>query len=482
MVTDKQIRRLRMYFNNGCTLSLAASKSDISEKTARKYLNTAKFPSELKPVRTWRTRSDPFSEIWSEVVDELSINPGLETKTIFDYLQKKYPGKFQDGQLRTLQNKIKQWRALEGKGKEVIFPQLHEPGRLCQSDFTSMNDLGITIQGQKFDHMIYHFVLTYSNWEIGNICYSESFESLSDGLQSALFFLGGVPEYHQSDNLSAAVNNLSNLEEFTESYKALCRHYGLNPKKIQPGKANENGDIEQRHYRFKKALEQALMLRGYSDFESKEDYHKFLMQLFRKLNSGRTEKLAEEIKNLKKLPPHRLNAEKRIKVKVTSASTITIQKNIYSVHSRLIGEWVEARIKSEEIEIWYAQKLIEKLPRLKGSGKHRINYRHIIDSLIRKPGALENYRYKSDMFPSSRFRMAYDQISSKEYLEILHLAAKESESLVNEALRVLLTNEEKPSAQRVKEIISLPLPKVTDVFVQDVELSQYDSLLEVTYG
>jgi transposase len=481
MVTDKIILKLRKRIHKEPSLSVAASKLGISENTAKKYLNTDKLPSELKPDRNWRTRPDSFSEVWPELSELLENNEGLEAKTLLEYLQRKYPGVYPDKLLRTLRRRVKSWKAVGGPAREVFFAQKHKPGFLCQSDFSSMNKLGITIQRQSFDHMIFHFVLTYSNWEDASICFSESFEALSEGLQRALFRLGAVPEAHQSDNLSAAVNNLSNTEEFTAAYQGLLRYYGINARKINPCRPNENGDIEQRHNRFKRALAQELMLRGSKDFNSRADYEEFLRRLLKRLNSGRKERLVEEMEVMKPLPAARLNTEKRIKLKVNTASTITVQKNIYSVHSRMIGEMVEVRIKSEEIEIWYAQRCVEKLPRCRGERNYRINYRHIIDSLVRKPGALENYIYREEMFPTSYFRVAYDQVGARNYLPILELAAKESETGVNNALRILLTKEEKITLEKVKQLINQPVFRPNDVHVDIIPLSEYDMLLEGNY-
>jgi len=346
------------------TLSLAASKSGMDEKTARKYNKSKKLPSQMKEEHPWRTRKDSFEEAWQEVCDYLQTNPGLEGKTLFDYLQRKYPGKFSDGQLRTLQRKIKTWRALEGPGKEVFFPQEHLPGKLCQSDFTDMAQLGITIEGKPFSHLIYHFVLSYSNWETGTLCFSESYESLSAGLQNALWELGEVPMAHRTDCLSAAVHKVGHPDEFTRHYSALLRHYGLQAQKIQTGSPHENGDVEQSHNRFKKAVAQASMLRGSRDFSTRQEYEVFLRHLLTQLNWGRKERLKEEFRYLKPLPSHRLEDCKRQRARVSKSSTIRIQNNVYSVHSRLIGEWVEVRIYADSLEVWYAQRLIEKIPRL----------------------------------------------------------------------------------------------------------------------
>ena len=217
----------------------------------------------------------------------LEVNAGLEAKTVFEYLQRRDPGQFADGQLRTLQRRVKSWRATEGPAREVFFAQQHLPGRLGASDFTHMEELGVTLQGQSFPHLIYHFVLTYSNWEAGTVCYSESFESLCEGLQNAIWELGKVPQRHRTDRLSTAVNNASDPAEFTERYQGLLRYYGLEGEKTQAGHGNENGDVEQRHHRFKRAVGQELLLRGSRDFASVAEYQQFLQGLFERLNAGR---------------------------------------------------------------------------------------------------------------------------------------------------------------------------------------------------
>jgi len=489
MVTDKQVRKLMKLINQERTFAIASAKSGMDEKTARRYKNSGKSPSQLKAFHLWRTRPDPFNDVWEEVKGLLEVNSGLESKTIFEHLQ--LPGDFSDGQLRTLQRKVKVWRASDGPAKEVYFPQIHYPGVLSESDFTDMSGLWITIEKQPFKHLIYHFVLTYSNWETGTICFSESYESLSEGLQNSLWELGGVPEYHRTDRLSAAVNKIGHPEEFTRHYSHLLAHYGLKGKKIQAGKANENGDVEQRHFRFKKALDQALMLRNSRDFTSRGEYLKFLRDLFKQLNAGRENRFQEELTALKPLPKTRLNDIKKLKAKVRPSSTIRIQNNVYSVHSRLIGENIEVLLHAEKIDLWYAQSHIESIPRIQGDNKFSIQYRHIIDWLIRKPGAFENYRYREELFPTSRFRFAYDSLKKdnplhavKEYLKILYLAAKDSESGVDEALRYLLEKEETVSFFKVRETFrkSSMLPPPAEIMVDEINLSAYDELLMSEQG
>ncbi|MEJ2023726.1 MAG: IS21 family transposase [Deltaproteobacteria bacterium] len=472
----------------GKSLTTSAAKADMDEKTARKYRALNKLPSEIKVDHDWRTREDPFAEVWEEVKEKLKINPGLEAKTLFEDLQRRYPSQFADGQLRTLQRRIKIWRALEGPAKEVFFPQVHKPGELCESDFTDMNGLGVTILGQPFEHLVYHFVLTYSNWETGTICFSESFQSLSEGLQNALWELGGVPERHRTDRLSAAVQKPDNPEAFTQRYRALLNHYGLQGHKTQPKSPNENGDVEQRHYRLKKAVAQSLMLRGSSDFPSREEYAAFLHKLFVQLNAGRKNRFKEEVRLLRRLPPRRLNSCERLQFRVGPGSTIRVKHNVYSVDSRLIREHIEIRLYVEHLEVWYAQKCIEKIPRLRGEGKHHIQYRHIIDWLVRKPGAFENYRYREELFPTHRFRMAYDWLkrchpcrSAKEYLGILHLAAKRNEAAVDYALRTLLEAEQPISIDGVETIIESleQIPSPTQITIAEVDLGAYDALLSI---
>jgi len=490
MVTDAQVRRLMKLIQTEKTLAVAAAKAGMDEQTARKYRQAGRLPSQLHAEHIWRTRADPFADVWHEVEAELKLNAGFEAKTLFDDLQRRYPGRFQDGQLRTLQRRVKIWRALEGPAKEIYFAQIHEPGELGASDFTDMTPLGVTIQGQLFEHLIYHFALTYSNWETATICFAESFESLSHGLQNALWELGGVPGAHKTDCLSAAVHPLEHPEDFTDRYQALMRHYGLEARKTNPASPHENGDVEQRHYRFRRAVDQALMLRGHRDFAERAEYDAFLRKLLDQVNAGRQERLAEEHAVLRALPPQRTEDYKRLSVRVSRFSTIRISDNTYSLHSRLRGETVEVRLYAEHLDVYYAQRHLERIPRLRGKGGHRIQYRHIIDWLVRKPGAFAQYRYRDDLFPTTRFRMAYDALcaqccpstASRQYLKILQLAAQESETQVDAILGRLLDSEEALSAEHVEAVLqSAPdadrASLAAAVVVAPVDLRLYDDLL-----
>jgi len=489
MVTDQQVRRLIEMRNKQDYQYQAADAAGMSSKTAGKYLQSGKLPSQCRVEHTWPTRQDPFAEDWDFVKRLLKdTQAALEAKTLLAYLQRAYPGKYHDGQLRTLQRHIKAWKALYGPAKEVFFSQHYDPGQWSCSDFTSMNKLAITIAQQPFDHLFYHFVLCYSNWQAGRICFSESFESLSLGLQDALWKLGGVPAYHRTDNLTSAVHKVGHPDVFTGKYRGLADHYGFESSKTNPASPHENGDVEKSNDLFKKAVDQSLILRGSRDFDTVEAYEKFLQKIIDRMNQNVHKRFAEEIDVLKQLPNLRYDDYETRTCKVGRGGTFRLLHNTYSAHSRLVGETVTVRVYADQLEIWYAQRHIETLPRLRGENGHCINYRHLIDRLVRKPGAFENYCYKDDLFPTSQFRIAYDILrdassirqANKEYLKILELAAKESESLVNDALRWLIHLEEEISFTNVKQVVDSKQQALdpTDVYIESVDIQGYDSLYE----
>lgn len=488
MVKNNQVKGLFKSMSEGKTLSKAAMSADMCENTARRYVCLNKLPSDLKKPREYRTHKDLFLDVWPEVIDFLETNHALEAKVLFKYLMLKYPLKeYQDGQLRAFQRKVKNWKAEFGHFKEAYFEQEHFPGNLCQSDYTSMNKLGITIQRQPFPHLLYHFVLTYSNWESADICFSESFESLSSGLQNAFFRLGAVARHHQTDGLSAAVNNLTEKRDFTQKYSGLLSHYKISGMKTNPASPNENGDIEQANNRLKKAIDQKLMLRGNRDFTDRESYNAFVQQVVKEVNTGCQKKLNEELKVMHGLPDKRLESCTRYSnIRVSKYSTIRVLHNTYSVHSRLIKEQVTVLSYSEHLEVWHSNKCLEKLPRLRGEYRHFINYRHIIDSLVRKPGAFENYKYRSDLFPSTHFRIIYDTLlkqnpskASSIYLKILYHAAYNNENYVDRALKVIIDENLIVSVDVVKKI-SLSFSeseKYEELQIVPPDLSDYDSLI-----
>jgi hypothetical protein len=487
MIRNTQILRLRQLLGEGDPLLRAALKVGMDAKTARKYRHADRSHESSCQPRTWRTREDPFQEVWPELCERLQLHPRLQAKTLFGDLQRRFPGRYPDGQLRTLQRKIKAWNATQGPPKEVFFEQIHTPGQLAASDFTHMDDLAVTIVGRSFEHMVYHFVLTYSNWETATVCFSESFESLCQGFQDALWELGGVPQLHRTDRLTAAVNNLGNRKTFQQRYQAMLVHYGVKAQAINVRKAHENGDAEQSHHRFKSAVDQALMLRGSRDFIDRGSYEQFLRGLLLERNQGRQARYAEERPRLQSLPSGRFDAWRRRRVRVTPASTIRVDHNAYSVPSRLIGEMVDVHIKLDILEVWHGPVLAASVPRQHGRYKHSINYRHVIDWLVRKPGAFPAYRHQEAMFPTNRFRQAYDSLqeshperATKDYLRILELAAKESEAGVDAILGRLLERGEPITPTVVADRLwqDLGLATATEVVVTMVDLGTYDSLLE----
>jgi len=486
VVKNEQVKMMRAFImKKGDNQAVAAAKGGMSEKTGRKYLKAGLLPSQMKKERYWRTREDPFKEVWPEIEKFLDGQPGLKALTLFNYLLREYPGKFKEGQLRTLQYRVRDWKALS-KNKEVMFPQVIKPGVQSQSDWTCMNSLGITIMGEKFDHLLYHFILCYSNWEAGDICYSETFESLSKGFQDALFELQAIPEDHRTDNLSAATRKIDqNGRDFTERYLALMKHYGVRPSKNNPGQAHENGDIEQANYRIKDAVDQAIMIRGSRDFDSIDSYWIFLKEIFKRRNEPRMEKLREELAVMRPLTVPRLEHYTEYpKVSVSRNSLITVGKNIYSVKSSFIRHHLKVRVYPDYLELWFGGRVVGKIERIKGESKHKVNYRHIISSLVKKPGAFKNYRYKEDLFPTVAFRRAYDWLvdhsdrADKEYVNILYLAAQNIEIHIENILIDLLKHGEKISSKVVERMLSDKEEAIQPgIFIKEPLLPEYDGLL-----
>ena len=426
------------------SITTVARKTGHARNTVKKYL---KNPEPRNVQRTWRTRRNPFESDREEIRGLLEAHPGLEAKTIFEHFCVKYPDKYSSGQLRTLQRHIRILKTEIGPNKEVMFSQNHPPGELGCSDFTHMGSLKITIAGQPFDHLLYHFVLSYSNWEWVRVCFSESFQSLSMGLQLSLTNLGGVPKQHLTDSLAAAVSNLGEKrkKEFRRRYSEMLSHFGMEGRATQPYSPNENGDVEQRNYRLKRAIDQALILRCSRDFHSREDYQEFLRDMLVRLNRSRAARVNEEIEKLSPLPKTLLPEYTRIDCRVTKFSLINVKSCRYSVPSRLIGQIVEARVFEDHIDVWFGGQKRLTCPRLSGKGKHSVDYRHVIDGLRRKPGAFRQYVYQESFFPTTTFRMAYDQLretnpfhADKTYLEVLHLAASSGQDAVEGVLRGLL--------------------------------------------
>jgi len=471
-------------------LGRAAMKADMDRKTARKYVKLGKLPSETRKPRGYRTRPDPFARDWPWVEEMLQAAPELEAKTLFEALVDKHPGRYQDGQLRTLQRRVKQWRAQHGPDCEVFFCQEHRPGEAIQTDFTHATELEVTIAGVAFAHLLCMLVLPYSNWQWLTVCLSESFLALKRGIQDALFRLGRRPEWNQTDNSSAATHRpAEGKRKFNPDYQALMDHLGLKPRTIGIGKKEQNGDVEASHRATKRWLKQRLLLRGSSDFDSVEDYERWLWQLLERRNSLRERRLEEELAVMAPMNASRLADFRELNVPVSAFSTIRVMHNTYSVPSRLKhARKVRVRIYERRIEVWYASKLQFEMPRLQGRFGHAVDYRHIIWSLVRKPGAFARYRYRDDLFPSAVFRQAYDALYEQqpdvrgdlEYLRLLHLAAATTESDVETALECLLEEGELPTSMAVRGLVIVdaapgPVPELARF---EPSLDEYDELLD----
>ncbi len=469
------------------TQRVAAARAGIGERTARKYEQAAALPSQLKGPHDWKTRIDPFEEDWPWVVSQLERDPALQGSTLFALLCERHPGRYRPTQVRTLQRHIQHWRVLHGPDREVMFAQQHVPGERGQSDFTHMEDLGVTLAGVPFPHMIHHFVLTYSNVEAVSICFSESFEALAEGMEKALWQLGGVPAQHRTDHLTAAVKNAGkeHTKDWTKRYEALTAHYGMQPTKNNVSIAHENGDVEQSHHQFKKAVDQALRVRASRDFPTREADVRFLQDLVRTRNLKRSVAFAQEREALQPLPTTALAPCQEVRVTVSQFSTIQIKANVYSVPSRLIGTSLLVRLRAETLEGYVGSTVAFTMPRLIGKQQHRIDYRHVIWSLVRKPGAFAAYRYRDDLFPTTTFRLAYDRLVSRsieradrDYVRILHLAASTSESEVETALTLLLEASTLPCFDAVRDLVHPPhSTEILALSTPHLDLSPYDELI-----
>jgi len=471
----------------GRTQEQAATRAGMSVRTVREYERRARLPSQLRQPRTYRSRPNPFVDDWPWIVQLLEDDPALQGQTLFGLLCDRQPRRYREGQLRTLQRHIAAWRSQYGPNREVMFPQVHEPGEAAQSDFTYMNSLGVTLGGVPFPHMVYHLVLVYSNMEAVQICFSESFEALVEGFETCLWQLGGIPRQHRTDHLSAAIHPLDEegRAQAKERYRLLMVHYGLEPTTNNLGVAHENGDVEQAHRQFKRAVDQALRARGSREFGDRAAYNRFLQNLVNKRNLTRHTRWLEEREALRPLPASPLGLCREVRAPVSRFSTIQVLHNTYSVPSRLIGTTLLIRVHAETLEVYRATAHLLTMPRLLGRGQHRIDYRHVIWSLVRKPGACAHYRYRDDLFPSLMFRRAYDALNAqtteradRHYVRLLHLAASTSESEVETAIALLLDQRVVPTFDAVRDLVRTPGEhKVPELSRPTFDFDQYDRLL-----
>jgi hypothetical protein len=479
------------------TRQIAAAKAGFSASTGARLDADPRLPS-CKQQPRGRRRSDPLEPYFeSEIVPLLEAAPGLRPITILREMQRRRPGEFRDNLRRTLERRIRLWRALHGPEREVIFRQEHPPGQQALSDFTDASDLGVSIAGVALEHRLYHFCLAFSHWEFAHVVLGgESFVALAEGLQNALWALGGAPLEHRSDSLSAAFRNLDRdaADDQTRRYEALCAHYRMTPTRNNRGVAHENGSIEGPHGHLKRALEQALLLRGSSDFTDLDEYRRFVDEVVGRANAARRKLLDIERPKLQPLPPQRTDDFEEELVTVTRSSGFVLRRVFYTVPSRLIGHRLRVRLYDDRLECMLGGSLVLTLPRgrrpggaLHNCGGYVVDYRHVIHSLRRKPMALLNLAYRDQLFPRQAFRDAWEalltglpaRLACRIMVGLLALArdrACEAELAVE--LRAILDAGELPdllALQRRFAPQSIAVPEVTVTIPAAIV---YDALLQ----
>lgn len=490
-VTDHQVRKLMQEYSKTNNVGISSARAGMSRKTGGKYVRSGTLPTEQRKEHIWRTREDPFSEDWELISSRLCDCPELEAKALFEWLCEVFPGRYHEGQLRTLQRRIRLWRAAHGPEKEVFFPQVHHPGVRLSTDFTHMDSLAITIARQPFSHMLCHCVLCYSNWEWGSICHSESMISLKRGLQSTLHQLGHIPAEHWTDHSTAATHAIGKTchasgWRYNQKYLDLLDHYRISPHTTNVDSPHENGDVESANGALKRRIKQQLLLRGSRDFETVDEYRLFLEDIYRKCNRTRHVRFADEIKAMRLLDVSLLPEYYEENPRVSSWSTIQVNKKAYSVPSRLIGEKVTAYRYDDRIEVFFKGLHQLTMPRLAESQNHAVNYRHVIHWLLRKPGAFLNYRYREDLFPSLLFRWAYDclcetcsqRVADMDYLRILNRCAQTMECQVAQSLQAIKNLGFVPRFSTVMEFLPQETPTIPDMVPLEVNLTAFDCLLE----
>lgn len=460
----------------------------MSVRTAREW-DKGPLPTTTKQPRDWRTRPDPFAAVWQTDVEPLlrsDLKGVLEAKVVLEVLRQRYPEQFQPGQARTLQRRFRDWRARHGVEPEVFFQQVAVPGREAAIDFTHGTDLGVTVAGEVLPHLLFEFVLSYSHWTWVAVAFGETFEALVAGVQGALWALGGAPAVLRSDNLSAATHELkaSSGRDLTPRFRAVLEHYGMRSSRITPGHAHENGVAEQAHRRLKALVAQALLVRGHAAFDNLAGYEVFVQEVVAYWrNRPAAARLAEERSALRALPLAAIPSYTIYSAVVRRWSTIRVAHRTYSVPAQLMGHTVEARVYPNVVEVRYRDHLVQTMPRLRGEDEHRIDYRHVIGWLVRKPGAFARYRYREDLYPSVTFRRAYDALvrthgerADVEYLRILHLAMTAGEARVAEVLAAVLDQVDGFDYVTVQTQVAPPVLTVPVIHIPTPDLTVYDAL------
>lgn len=484
MITLQQYVRLLREYARSQNMSVSALKAGVDRRTARKYLNAQTPPAELGQSHDWRTRPDPLAGVWPAAVALLTDAPELEAKTVFEFLRERPEHGLEPGHLRTFQRRVRQWRATRGPGREIMFPQRRQPGDLLELDWTRTAELKVTVAGSPLEYLLCHGALAYSNWEWAIRCQSESFLSLVCGLQACFQRLGGVPRYVLTDNSSAATHEIvGGKRGYHSEYLDVCAHYNFKPMTIAVGCPNEQGDIEAANRHLKRRLEQHLLLRGSRDFASPEAYDSFVEEVLNRANQTRQERVAEELAVLRPLPPTRLAEYREVRALVGSSSTIRVKNVTYSVPSQLVGHTVRVERYEAELKVYLGRDLIIRLPRQSGDRGARIDFRHMIGALLRKPGAFRNYQHREQLYPSPVYRQAYDALVAThgerggviEYLLVLKLAAELGVEAVAARLEPQLAAGGKWRAAELGGATAREGPPILNPLTP--ELASYDSLL-----
>ena len=405
-----------MRYRQNDTVAVAAARAAISPATGYRLAGDPRLPS-IKAAPRGRRRPDPLADVFeAEVVPMLMAAPGLRPVAIFEEIVRRHPD-LGAGIRRTLERRVRSWRALNGEDREIIFRQHHEPGGMGLSDFTDMTALGISIAGAALEHRLYHFRLAYSGFEHAHVILGgESFVALAEGLQNALWLLGGAPREHRTDSLSAAFRNLDAdaKRDLTQRYDALCAHYAMMPTRNTTGVAHENGAIEGSHGHLKRAIADALLLRGSADFVDLVAYRAFVDTIVARQNARNAKRIESERPSLQALPCRRTCDYEDVSVRVTSAGGFRLRKVFYTVPSRLVGHRLRVRLHDDRLEVFVGGTHLATLPRGRAhpDGRHDqvVDYRHVIHALRRKPMALLNLVYRDRLFPRDAYRLAFEAL------------------------------------------------------------------------
>jgi hypothetical protein len=476
---------------------ISAAKSGFSTSTGYRVEQDQRLPSQKKSPRD-RRRSDPLLAVWDdEIVPMMKAAPGLRPIAIFGEMLRRHP-ELGEGVRRTMERRIRSWRALHGPDQEVMFRQIHEPGQMGLSDFTDMGDIDISVASQPLDHRLYHFRMVYCGFEHAHVVLGgESYVALAEGLQNALWTLGGAPREHRSDSLSAAFRNLDDAaaQDLTKRYEALCAHYGMTPTRNNTGVAHENGSIESSHGHLKKAVADAVLLRGSHDFSDLAAYRRFIDEIIGRRNARIGKRIDVERAVLLDLPARRTADFEETIVPVTSSSSFTLRKVLYSVPSRLIGYRLRVRLFDDRLELFIGGTHLMTLARGRsqpcGKRGHVVDYRHVIHSLRCKPMALLNLVYRDQLFPRVAYAKTFDALlaaqsprdACKIMVELLDLAHERAcEAELAEHLTADLDAGRLPDIKMLRVLFKPDGQAVPDVVIKLTPLSDYDELGTVVIG